>query len=105
MIFKFFLIDHLSSNVKKIGVKKNNLRSVYTHLLHNKKKKRVLLLLAIEKKEKNTQIFRENFIKMGQNTRLILFLKEKKERKKVRLVVIGAINLSSYLKILFIQKF
>lgn len=101
MIFKFFLIDYLSSNVKK-----NNLRSVYTHLLHNKKKKRVLLLLAIEKKEKNTQIFCENFIKMGQNTRLILFLKEKKKkRKKVRLVVIGAINLSSYLKILFIQKF
>lgn len=75
-------IDHLSSNVKKIGVKKNNLRSVYTHLLHNKKKKRVLLLLAIEKKEKNTQIFRENFIKMGQNTRLILFLKEKKKERK-----------------------
>lgn len=33
---------------------------------------------------------------MGQNTRLILFVKKK--RKKVRLVVIGAINLSSYLK-------
>lgn len=50
-IFKFFLIDHLSSNVKKIGVKKNNLRSVYTHLLHNKKKKKRVLLLLGDRKE------------------------------------------------------
>lgn len=65
MIFKFFLIDRLSSNVKKIGVKKNNLRSVYTHLLHNKKKKKSSVIISDRKEGKEYTNILWEFYKNG----------------------------------------
>lgn len=60
MIFKFFLIDYLSSNVKK-----NNLRSVYTHLLHNKKKKKSSTIISDRKEGKEYTNILWEFYKNG----------------------------------------